>query len=143
MHTPHRTRSPVLGLVLPLLLVAGLLVAACATTEPAARDLPAPTEQASASDVPVTPPAPEAGAVPTTEPGTAAAASGPVGGLSGKDASALVEQAYRELTGRLYREVPPSDLLGAAWRGVRDESRRQGLLGIELMQAHVDAGSAD
>jgi len=59
------------------------------------------------------------------------------------EAAALIGQAYRELTARLFREVRPGDLLAAAWRGVRDESKREGGLGAAQLQTHIDAGSGD
>ena len=141
MQAPDRSRPPV-RLLLPLLLAAALLIAACADSTPSTRDTPAPAEQAAESQPPPTPA--DAGTVPAAEPAPAAVVPAvPATGVSSGEASALVEQAYRELTGRLFRDVHPSELLGAAWRSVREEARRQGVLGVDQIQTHVDAGSVD
>jgi carboxyl-terminal processing protease len=130
-------------LLLPLLFVAALLAAACAGNAPSQGDTVAPAEQS--IEPQTAPAAPAAEEIPAAEPTPAAAAApaAPASGISSREAGALVGQAYRELTARLFREVQPGELLAAAWRGVRDEARRQGVLGVDQIQTHIDAGSGD
>jgi carboxyl-terminal processing protease len=144
MQSADRPRPPALRLLLSLLVAASLIAAACASDAPQRRadDTQAnqATEQAAPAAMPV---APDAGAAPAETPAPAAAISSPERNVEPGEAGALVDQAYRELSARLFREVRPSDLLTAAWRGVRDESRREGGLGAGQLQSHIDAGSAD
>src|SRR5262249_53255441 len=74
---------------------------------------------------------PQASASPVTSPSAAA------------DASRVVGQAYRELVARLFREVQPSELLTAGWKGVREEAKREGMTALDTIQPFSDAGSAD
>jgi carboxyl-terminal processing protease len=134
-----RTHTPRWHRPAALLAAAALIVAACggqapagAISEPAA----APAIPARASDhqdlPPATAPAEEAtAAVSTPAPPSVA------------DTVQVIGQAYRELTTRLFREVKPSDLLQAGWRGVREEVRRQGAIGVDQLQPYTEAGSAD
>lgn len=135
------------AVIAAVLFVAMLIAAGCRTggsssaqadaqdaAVPAAADLPADEL------TPVTPAA--APVAPPQEP-PAAAIPAPAAGTAPGEAVQVVDQAYRELTSRLFREVRPSDLLSAGWRSVQEEAKRQGQVGPDQLQSFVDAGSGD
>lgn len=58
------------------------------------------------------------------------------------DPLAVIRQAYEEITGQLYREVAPRDLLIAAWRAIAVEARRQSGQSTDVSGFQA-AGSSD
>jgi len=124
-----------------------LVLAACGDREwknarpvlPEATTAAAP-EQAADAPRPGGTPEPAAAPEPSAVPLAAKPALPSVGPV---EAGRLVGQAYRELAGRLFREISPADLLGAGWRGLRDEARRQGLAGLDTLGPFTEAGSRD
>lgn len=128
------------ALLAALVLVATVAAAGCRTADrPAAQSAPQDTAATAPAE------APAANSTPTIEPEAppVAAIPAPMAGATPAESAQVINQAYRELTTRLFREIRPSDLLSAGWRGVRDEARRQGQVGSDQLQAFVDAGSGD
>jgi carboxyl-terminal processing protease len=64
------------------------------------------------------------------------------GSTSGGAPLDVIRQAYDEITGQLFREVTPRDLLAPAWRAIAVEARRQS--GSEVgVSEPIAAGSSD
>jgi carboxyl-terminal processing protease len=140
-----RTASLILA---SFLFVAGVLIAGC-RSDRAVTPVPDTSSAAPASEpLPLhdeTAPTGSA-ATPDTQPDAdvpVAAVPVPALGSTPVESAQIIGQAYRELTTRLFKEVQPSVLLSAGWRGVADELRRQGQLGADQLTAFSLAGSAD
>jgi carboxyl-terminal processing protease len=88
------------------------------------------------------PPPPLAGRDAAT-PSDLSAAAGPAPSRIAPAATPLevVRSAYREITGNLFREVAPAELLAPAWQAVAAEARRQGF--ASDVGAYAERGADD
>ncbi|MGE0540394.1 MAG: S41 family peptidase [Dehalococcoidia bacterium] len=137
--SPVSLRVPA-PLLAALVLLAAVAAVGCRTADPpAARVDPQDTIATAAAEAPMAAPAP----VIEPEAPPVAAIPAPPAGATPADSAQVIGQAYRELTTRLFREIRPSDLLSAGWRGVQDEARRQGQARSDQLQSFIDAGTGD
>lgn len=136
--------------LLPLAAALVLLGAGCGAPRPAVQDRAqeAATPPAAAEEEPApraapadsSPSAPAAAEPVATPPAAEPAASLAAGAADAP--LAVIRQAYREITGRLYREVAPRELLSPVWRAIGAEVRRQGIPDAHLRR-HEAAGVDD
>ncbi len=134
----HRSNF-VLGIRLrSLLLAVGLALASASCsggTSTVVRD------QAGAPSPVITPAAASAPAEAPVASPSAAAAADPIA-TSGPTAD-VIRQAYRQITGQLFRAVTPRELLAPAWQAVMADARRQGVDANTIQSTPADLDDID
>lgn len=110
-----------------------LAAAACSAAAPTVRDTqpgqdiaPPPAAVASATPPAAAPRAADTGSHPSAPPASIE----------------VIRQAYHDISGQLFREIAPRELLEPAWRAIGTEARRQGVADAEI-GPFADRGADD